>query len=134
MNNASAFFILIFTSLIGCTSQPTPAMEWSCRNTFVEIACQAQDCTVTLPSDYTQMDLNFDSSGEISLCAYSGCWSGKAEKISTAGNYFSVTALGLPWSGTEGAASDISATINMETAMATILTSDFAHPMLCSVT
>lgn len=133
MNKTFALSMLISTSLIGCTSQPTPAMEWSCRNTFVEIACQGQDCTVALPDDYTPMELTFDSSGGISLCAYSGCWSGKAEKISTTGNYFSVIALALPWSGTDGAPSDISATINMETVMATIITSDFSHPMSCKV-
>lgn len=133
MNKSSALFMLICVSLISCTSQPTPAMEWSCRNNFAEIACQGQDCTVALPGDYTPMELTFDSSGEINLCAYSGCWEGKAEKISTTGNYFSVIALELPWNGTGGGASDISATINMETAIATIITSDFAHPMSCKI-
>lgn len=131
MNKTSALYMWTGTCLIGCTSQPLPAMEWSCQNSFAEIACQGQDCTVVLPSDYTPMELTFDSSGGISLCAYSGCWQGKAEEISATGNYFSVIAIGLAWSGTGGAPSDISATINMETAVATMITSDFAHPMQC---
>jgi hypothetical protein len=133
MNKTSALLMLIYASLVSCTSSPTPAIEWSCRNPFVEIACQGQDCTVALPGDYTPMELTLDSFGGISLCAYSGCWSGKAEAISMTGNYFSVIALGLPWNGTVGAVSDISATINMETAIAIIITSDFAQPMSCEV-
>lgn len=117
--------------LVGCASQPINAMEWSCRNMSVEISCQGQNCTVALPGDYTPMELTFDSSGGLSLCAYSGCWSGKAADISSAGNYFSITALGLPWSGKDGASADISATINTQTGIATLLTPDFAHPMSC---
>jgi hypothetical protein len=77
------------------------------------------------------MELTFDTNKGLSLCAYSGCWSGQAETISTAGHYFTVTGLNLPWSDTGGAPADISATLNMNTAIATLLTDEYAHPMTC---
>ncbi len=123
----------LVTILAGCTSPPTPPMQWSCRNTAVEISCQGDTCDVTQVGEFTPMELTLDADGGLSLCAYSGCWSGKAENISTAGNYFSVIGIGLPWSGTSGASADISATLNMKTMFATLLTDDYAHPMTCKV-
>jgi len=124
--------LCIVTLLAGCTSPPAPPMEWSCRNTVVEIFCQDGLCDVAMPGNFTPMELTLDEDGGISLCAYSGCWSGKAEKVSTAGNYFSVIGLGLPWSGTGGTPTDMSATLNMKTMVATLLTDDYAHPMTCT--
>ena len=131
---SSIFLVFTLGLLAGCTSPPTPAMEWSCRNITAEISCQEGICNVALDGDFTPMELTLDADGGLSLCAYSGCWSGKAEKVSTAGNYFSVIGLGLPWSGTDGAPADISATLNMKTMVATVLTDDYAHPMTCKVT
>jgi len=129
------FLVALSCSLIsaGCTSPPAPPMEWSCRNTNAEIACHEGTCSVALVGEFTPMELTLDEDGGVSLCAYSGCWSGKAENISTAGDYFSVIAIGLPWSGTDGPAADISATLNMKTMIATVLTDDYAHPMTCKL-
>lgn len=79
------------------------------------------------------MELTFDTDGGMSLCAYSGCWNGKAEEVSTAGNYFGVIGQGFPWSGTDGAPTDMSITINRKTMIATLLTDDYAHPMICGI-
>jgi len=124
--------VSIFAVLTGCTSPPSPPMEWSCRNTVAEISCQDGACDVAMPGDFTPMELTLDEDGGMSLCAYSGCWSGKAEKISTTGNYFYAVGLGLIWSGTKGAPEDISATLNMKTMVATVLTDSYAHPMVCT--
>jgi len=129
----SIFLVSILAVLTGCTSPPTPSMEWSCRNIAAEISCQEDSCDVALAGDFTPMELTLDADGGLSLCAYSGCWSGKAEKVSTAGNYFSVIGIGLPWSGTDGPPADISVMLNMETMVATLLTHDYAHPMICKV-
>ncbi len=129
----SILTISILAVLVGCTSPPTPSMEWSCRNITTEISCQEGICDVALTGDFTPMELTLDADGGLSLCAYSGCWSGRAEKVSTAGNYFSVIGIGLPWSGTNGTSADISVMLNMETMVATLLTHDYAHPMICKV-
>ena len=118
--------------LTSCAPSSTPPTQWSCRNTAVEISCQGTDCTVAPPGEFTPMELTFDSNGKMSLCAYSGCWSGQADKVSTGGNMFTVIGLNLPWSGTDGAPAEISATINMKSALAFVLTDDYAHPMSCT--
>lgn len=125
--------LCIVASLAGCTSRPLPALEWSCRNNDAEISCHEGNCVVTAPSEFTPMELTFSTDGKLSLCAYSGCWSGKTDKMLTAGNYFSVIGLALPWSGTAVSPADISVTINMKTNTATIQTSDYAQPMTCEV-
>lgn len=118
--------------LTACTSPATPAMEWSCQNNDVEISCDQDGCDIAT-DEFTPMDLTLDSDGKISLCAYSGCWTGEAAEISTAENYFTVIGTALPWSGTEAGTADISATLNMKTMVATVLTDEFAHPMTCKV-
>ncbi len=129
----SVFTVSVLAVLVGCTSQPTPSAEWSCRNILTEIACSGTDCTLAPVGEFTPMELTFDTDGGMLLCAYSGCWNGSAVEISTAGNYFSVVGLAMPWSGTDAAPADISATINMKTMVAVVLTDDYAHPMICEI-
>lgn len=128
----SIFTFSLLAALASCTSPPTPGMEWSCRNIDVEISCDGEGCDVATGDDFTPMDLTLDADGGMSLCAYSGCWSGKAIKTSTAGNYFTFIGVDLPWSGTNPDSADISATLNMKTMVATVLASDYAHPMTCN--
>jgi hypothetical protein len=81
--------------------------------------------------EFTPMELTFDTDSRLSLCAYSGCWSGQADAISTTGHYVTVIGLNLPWSGADGVPTNISATLDMTTAIGTLLTDEYAHPMTC---
>lgn len=126
-----AIMSLGLSFLTACTSQPIPSAQWTCRNVATEISCQGGECSLALEGEFTPMELTLDSDGAMSLCAYSGCWAGEAQKIATAGNYFTAIGLNLPWSGTTGGPADLSATINMKTMVATVLTDNYAHPMTC---
>ena len=114
------------------TPIPSSKETWSCRNLDVEITCKAENCDVVSAGNFTPMELTLDRSGELSLCAYSGCWSGAAETYITVGDYVSAIGLNLPWSGIEGKSINFSASINQKTKTAVILTDDYAHPMSCS--
>ena len=127
---------IVFTAsmlalLTGCTSQPTPAGSWTCRNENTEISCVGKICTVSLPGDFTPMSLSADTQGNLSLCAYSGCWEGKASKTTIADDYFFASGAGLIWSGTTGGVGRMSVTIDMNTGTATLLAENYAHPMIC---
>jgi len=117
--------------LTGCTSQPTPAGSWTCRNTAAEISCQNDTCDVALPGDFTPMSLSADTQGNLSLCAYSGCWEGKASKTAIVDDYFTASSEGLIWSGTTGGTGRMSVTIDMKTGITTLLAENYAHPMIC---
>ncbi len=123
--------LCVIVLLAGCTSAPRPTVEWTCRNNDAEISCQGNSCDVAMPEEFTPMELTMDTNGGLSLCAYSGCWSGQANEFHFTGDYFSITGLEVPWSATEGAATDILTTINIKTGIATLLTNDFSHPMTC---
>lgn len=127
-----AIMSLSLSFLAACTSQPVPSAQWTCRNVATEISCLDGECTLALEGGFTPMELTLASDGEMSLCAYSGCWAGKGTEIITAGNYFTAIGLNLPWSGTTDGSADMSATINMKTMIATVLTAGYAHPMTCA--
>jgi len=129
------FTVPILALLAGCTSKPTPAGNWTCRNESTEISCDGKTCTVSLPGDFTPMSLRVDTQGNLSLCAYSGCWEGKASKTTIADDYFTASGTGLKRSGTTGGATDstgrLSVTIDMNTGTAILLAENYAHPMTC---
>ena len=129
------FTVSMLALLTGCTSQPTPAGSWACRNENTEISCGGKTCTVSLPGDFTPMSLSADTQGNLSLCAYSGCWEGKASTVTIADDYFTASGTELIWSGTTGGATSgagrMSVTIDMNTGTATLLAENYAHPMIC---
>jgi len=123
--------------LIACTvvaltvSAAARAEEWSCRNINAEISCDAQGCDVTAPDGFTPMELTVTSGGAVSLCAYTGCWSGGATGLLRVGHYLTAVGLQLDWSGPSGAPGNVVATIDTKANVATVLSGRFAHPMTC---
>lgn len=111
---------------------PAQADEWSCRNNNAEISCSETACEVTMPDGFTPMDLTLNTSGAVSLCAYSGCWTGQATSTLNVGHYLSSVALQLAWSGVSGSPGDVVATIDTRKKVATVLADGFAHPMTCT--
>lgn len=108
------------------------AEEWTCRNDSVEISCDAKACDVTVPDGFTPMELTVKSGGAVSLCAYSGCWSGEATSLLRVGHYLTAVGMQLSWSGPTGSPGDVVATIDTKAKIATVLSGSFAHPMTCA--
>ena len=127
------FSVVIVTaiSLSACTSIPKPAGMWTCRNNDAEIGCEGKSCAVTLPPNFTPMSLTVNTDGSLSLCAYSGCWAGKAGKVTRSGQFLTFTGHSLVWSGTGGGSADVAATVNTQTGVATVLAEGYAQPMTC---
>ena len=57
---------------------------WNCRNQ-VEVWCAADGCAARPPDEFTPMDVSVASSGDVSICAYTGCWQGLADVARTNG-------------------------------------------------
>lgn len=110
-----------------------PGMQnWHCHNTL-EVRCARTGCTVLGEDDFTPMSVNASSSGELSVCAYSGCWQGQARAWSRSPWLF-WTAHQLPWQGMPAqpeAAEDVVLVIDQDEGIALIRAGPFAQALIC---
>jgi hypothetical protein len=73
--------IVIALGVLSATTE-LYANTWSCRND-VEIQCGDVSCTTTKSGEFTPMNIRFDTHGNFSVCAYTGCWDGKGRVITS---------------------------------------------------
>ncbi|HNR77612.1 MAG TPA: hypothetical protein PKM48_10820 [Parvularculaceae bacterium] len=119
---------------LGASRTEVPPETWNCRNQ-VEVWCAADGCAATPPDESTPMDiwasLGASGEGEISACAYSGCWEGKAAMSSAAGRLLWIGD-DLPFvSAIEGATGDVTLLILAEDGVGFIRVGGIATPLLC---
>lgn len=103
------------------------AGEWRCVNDL-EISCDSKSCSRS--ESFTPMDISFQDSGRIQICAYSGCWAGKGVVVGSR-KYLHLSAEALQWNGTGVNPASASLTLDRSSGVATILISSFAMPVLC---
>lgn len=120
---------------LGASKTEVPPESWNCRNQ-VEVWCAADGCAATPPDEFTPMDIwasaGEDGGGEISACAYTGCWEGEAASSASAGR--------LLWSGDdlpfvsaiEGATGDVTLLILAADGVGFIRVGGIATPLLCA--
>jgi len=107
-----------------------PAERWNCRNQ-IEVWCAADGCAATPPEESTPMDIWASSSGDISACAYSGCWEGKAATSAAAGRLLWIGD-NLPFvSSVEGATGDVTLLILAADGVGFVRAGGIATPVLC---
>lgn len=126
------FGLLLFASSSSVLAEPTAIDSWSCSNQEAEIRCSQSACT--LSESFTPMSVSFDTKGDILVCAYSGCWEGKADALLNSGSYTTLTSKNLYWSHAGSESSEpieASITIDRSNGYATILVAGFAHPISC---
>ena len=70
------------------------AEQWKCRNTDFELACSEGKCEVS--DSFTPMDINV-SAEELSICAYTGCWTGEPVFVQD-GPFVYASSRSLKWS------------------------------------
>lgn len=124
-------------SLVLLLAACKPHDEWYCRNQ-VEIHCSGGDCRASDPSETSTMTVTFNSAGEFSVCAYSGCWTGDGRIQSFASGFF-ITRAQAEWnfepSGT-GHAADILIAFDESDRIALVKAGtdgSFAHPFTCEL-
>jgi hypothetical protein len=107
-----------------------PAESWNCRNQ-IEVWCAADGCAATPADESTPMDIWASAAGEISACAYSGCWEGKAATMAADGRLLWIGD-SLPFvSAVEGAAGDVTLLILAADGVGFIRAGGIATPVLC---
>ncbi len=107
-----------------------PAAAWDCRNGDLEIACDAQGCNAS--ESFTPMSISLGEKGEMTVCAYSGCWQGRANQIVQSDDYLILAASALRWNGQSGNDAAIAVLLDKHTGIAILNGAGFAHPLTCS--
>lgn len=126
---------LVFVLLIGlagvlpCTD--AVARQWTCRNNDFEISCGEGRCAAQPSGGFTPLSVSLDADGgQMSVCAYSGCWEGRAS-IVRRGTFRIHTGLDLKWTGVTGAAADFAVVLDLADRVAVLKGAGFALPLTC---
>ena len=123
--------LLVAALVVSLVSPAIAKGGWACRNT-IEVNCSTTSCAAS--GDFTPMDIHLNpKSGAIDVCAYTGCWTGKA-KVSRRAGFTVFTASRLPFkSGDQPASSKSSIAITIDTrdGVGVIKVDSFAQPVNC---
>lgn len=117
--------------LLGATREGLPPDAWTCRNQ-VEVWCTADGCAATNPDEFTPMDISADAAGDLSVCAYTGCWSGKASVARAEGRWM-WAGNALPFSTSQdGATAEVTLVIVARDGVGFVRAGGLATPVLCT--
>lgn len=116
--------------MLGASKSEVPPESWNCRNQL-EVWCAADGCAATPPDAFTPMDIWGSADGDLSVCAYSGCWQGKAAMTETDSRLL-WSADDLPFvSAVEGATGDVTLLIDARDGVGFVRAGGLATPVLC---
>lgn len=133
---------LILLAFSACPPRSAPTLPpssvesqfeiWECRNDL-EVTCGEGTCAAQPEGEFTPMRVHVETSGRMSVCAYSGCWEGEGEVFQRQ-EFLVLLGHDLKFStaqNTESAQEDIAITIDRGDKVATFKAGAFSHPMLC---
>lgn len=129
MRHAIALAILAIAALPASAGGGETPEGWNCRNLQAEISCDGETCNVA--EAFTPMDIHLTDT-ELSLCAYTGCWTGAASSVTRTGRFKTYVGSGLPFSTRQEHLANASVTVDTNTGTATVLVANmYAHPATC---
>lgn len=128
---AQSMLEIAFMALLGASRDGMPPDTWRCRNQ-VEVWCAADGCAATNPDEFTPVDIAARADGDLSVCAYTGCWTGKA-KVARARGRWLWAGDGFTFSSSsEGEKSDVTLVIVARDGVGFVRAGGLATPVLCS--
>ncbi|MCP4185234.1 MAG: hypothetical protein GY761_18310 [Hyphomicrobiales bacterium] len=78
------------------------------------------------------MNVSFNASGEMNICAHSGYWQGKSTSILFSAAYLTLISDNLKWNAkSTGKFTTAALTVDRTKLTAVIMIENFAHPMIC---
>ncbi len=119
--------IILILSIFGVASAQTES--WQCRNDM-EITCDGGKCEAKTSDGFTPMSVSFSDSGEMSVCAYTGCWEGMGKVIKNA-NFLMISGENLVFSTAADSTQNIAITLDRNDNIGTLKAGSFAHPLIC---
>ncbi len=121
--------LILILSILGITSAETES--WQCRNDL-EIRCRSGKCEAATENGFTPMSVNFDETGSMSVCAYTGCWEGVG-KVSKEADFLILSGQNLKFSTSDSADmnENIAIILDRKDNIAMLKAGGFAHPLIC---
>ena len=123
--------LLFLAALLSSSKSEIPPDQWACSND-VEVWCAVDGCAARPEGETTPMAISARRDGEFSVCAYSGCWEGKA-KVADLGGRLLWAADGVPFSSQPdgGFGADVSLLIIEGEGVGFVRVGGIASPLLC---
>ena len=119
-------FFYSISSFVWATS------TWNCRNLSAEITCNQKQCEIN-QDGFTPFDISTNAKNELTVCAYSGCWEGKATAFNTK-NYLVLAGHALQWShDAKQTPAQFLLNIDTRTKVGFLQGEGFAMPLQCQV-
>lgn len=97
---------MMFAMCLACLSWQAFGATWQCRNDDLEVRCDDAHCSAQTDG-FTPVSLSLDTArGTLEVCAYSGCWSGRARMLRD-GPQWLASGRSLAWSGAQSDKADM---------------------------
>ncbi|WP_168417781.1 MULTISPECIES: hypothetical protein [Acinetobacter] len=119
----------LFLCLLYVNSYAGNTSTWSCQNTWAEISCHAEHCQFET-EHFTPFRIHIENQKNISICAYSGCWSGEVsqQQYSALNSY---TTQQLQWNGIQQTSEKFIVNIDTQNKIGVLLGYGYALPLKC---
>ena len=107
-------------------------LAYTCSND-IEVQCDIAGCEAKQDSDFTPMHAEFDNAGNLEICAYSGCWKGKAEVWQTK-KFLFLSGEQIPFTSGDvrsGHSANIALSVELGDHIAIVKVDAFTQPLFC---
>lgn len=118
----------LLIAVLALLSAPAFSSSWHCRNNDLEIRCGSGKCETA--DSFTPFDIRINTSGPLSICAYSGCWVGIG-RVVTSGKHILVSGTRLKWTGTDPSTAAFIVAVDVEDKVGFVKGEGFAMPTSC---
>lgn len=127
----SPTLLFVVTALLAAPSAFAASnSDWTCRNTDMEISCSKGTCSSSKPGEFTPMSVSL-SGQTLNVCAYSGCWDGKAATLTDQHLIYAHSDT-MIWSGPDKKdPATFQFALNKTQKLAVIIGEGFAQPVHC---
>ena len=123
-------WMLVLAALLSSSKSEIPSDSWLCKND-IEVWCSVDGCAAKDPDETTPMSIMAARNGAFSVCAYTGCWEGKANVANASGRIV-WAADDVPFSSQpDGFRADVSLMIIEGDGAGFVRVGSIASPLLC---
>ena len=106
------------------------AEDWHCTNQDLEIHCDSKKCEIS--ESFTPMSVSVNINGNMTVCAYSGCFEGKGKVLKNKNHvFFSGFDLKFSTSNSDEMTADFLIGLDKVDKVAMVKGFGYAMPMIC---
>ncbi len=124
-------FMLLLAAMLSSSKSEIPPDAWDCVND-VEVWCSVDSCAAKPEGETTPMSITARRDGEFSVCAYTGCWEGKAEVADIEGRLVWTADRAAFSTSPDGFFADITLLIVEKDGVGFVRAGGIASPLLCA--